>query len=315
MTPASTVAIILNPHAGGGDRYDERRLKGLRAIASSRAVVFSTARHELVEAVAEGVRERGTTTVAIIGGDGTVSSTLSALHRAYRDAPLPSIALLRGGTMNTIANALGIPRKQPEELLRRLLEGPTTPSVRRATIKVEGRLGFLFSAGVMVGFLHVLYGTRESKQGSLRALTLLAKGSWQALTGGELIEQIETPLLATLKVDDEEHPPRRYTVVAAGTVEQIGLGFRPFPRAAECQDCFQLFAFHGSLQSLARQLPRIRRGLPMSKGLGFDPLARKLQLRSGDGAAAFEYALDGDIYEAPGKLLVEAGPTVELLGG
>ncbi len=310
MTLSSTLAIILNPQAGGGDRYDERRIKGLRAIASSRAVVFSTARHDLVDAVAEGVRERGVQTVAIIGGDGTVSSALSALHRAYRDAPLPTIALLRGGTMNTIANALGIPRKQPEELLRRMLASPPGATVRRATIEVEGRLGFLFSAGVMVGFLHMLYGTRERGQGSLRALSLLAKGSWQALTGGELIEQIETPLLASLRIDGEEHPQRRYTVLAAGTVEQIGLGFRPFPRAAECQDCFQMFAFNGSLQSLARQLPRIRRGLPMSKGLGFDPLARRLEI---EGAGTpFEYALDGDIHTAARRLLVQAGPAVEI---
>jgi diacylglycerol kinase family enzyme len=310
MAASSTLAIVLNPEAGGGARYDEHRVKGLRAIAGARAVLFSTARHDLVDAVAEGVRERGTRTVAIIGGDGTVSSTLSALHRAYGEAPLPGIALLRGGTMNTIANALGIPRKQPEELLRRLLDSPSHAFVRRATIKVENRLGFLFSTGAMVGFLRVLYRTRDRGQGSLRALTLLAKGSFQALTGGELITQIETPLLGSLQIDGSEQPVRRYAVVAAGTVEQIGLGFRPFPRAAECEDCFQLFAFHGSLQSLARQLPRIRRGLPIAKGLGFDPLARTLRITSQ--GAPFEHALDGDIREARRELLVEAGPAVEI---
>jgi diacylglycerol kinase family enzyme len=307
---ANDLAIILNPAAGGENRYDERRIKGLRAIAGSRGVIFSTARHEMVDAVVDGARERRVGTVGIIGGDGTISSALSALHRSYGDTPLPRIALLRGGTMNTIANALGIPRKQPEELLRRLLESRSSTSVLRATIKVEDRLGFLFSTGVMVGFLHVLYGTRDRGQGSLRALTLLAKGSWQALTGGELIEQIETPLAATVRIDGVAHPTRRYTALAAGTVEQIGLGFRPFPRAAECQDEFQIFAFHGSVQSLARQLPRIRRGLPIQKGLGFDPLAKVLELEIP--GQAFEYALDGDIYKGSGNLLVEVGPRVEI---
>ena len=306
---AGDLAIILNPAAGGG-RYDERRIKGLRAIGGSRAVVFSTAQHDLVDAVAQGVRERGVGTVGIVGGDGTISGTLSALHRAYGEAPLPRLAFLRGGTMNTIANALEIPRKQPEELLKRLLESRSSTSVLRATIKVENRLGFLWTAGVMVGFLRVLYDTRDRQQGSLRALTLLAKGSWQALTGGELIQQIETPLGATARVDGVQHPTRRYTALAAGTVEQIGLGSRPFPRAAECQDQFQVFAFHGSLQSLARQLPRIRRGLPIQKGLGFDPLAKKLELQSEGGP--IEYALDGDIYKADKELLVEVGPRVEV---
>jgi diacylglycerol kinase family enzyme len=307
---ANDLAIILNPLAGGGDRYDERRIKSLRALVGARGVIFSTARHDLVDAVAEGVKERGVGTLGIIGGDGTISSTLTALHRAYGDAPLPRLALLRGGTMNTIANALGIPRKQPEELIRRLLESRSSTVVMRATIKVENRLGFLFCSAAMVGFLHVLYGTRERGQGSLRALSLLAKGSWQALTGGELIEKIETPLAATIRLDGEEHPQRRYTVLAAGTVEQIGLGFRPFPRAAECEDQFQIFAFHGSMQLLARQLPRIRRGLPMQKGLGFDPLARKLEVMTE--TPSFEYALDGDIYQSSNKLLVEAGPRVEV---
>ncbi|MFI5308555.1 MAG: diacylglycerol/lipid kinase family protein [Polyangiales bacterium] len=309
MTLLTNLAIVLNPEAGGGGRYDERRVRELRAIAGSRGVVFSTGKRELLDAVVEGARERGTRAMAIIGGDGTISSVLSALRRTYRDAPLPQVALLRGGTMNTIANSLGIPRKQPEELLRRLLDSEAETTVRRATIEVENRLGFLFSAGVMVGFLHVLYGTRDRGQGSLRALSLLAKGSWQALTGGELIAQIETPLLASVTLDGESHPQHRYTVLAGGTVEQIGLGFRPFPRAAERDDAFQVFAFHGSLQSLARQLPRIRRGLPMSKGLGFDPLAKELLLRT---EGEFEYALDGDIYRATDQLLVKAGPSVQL---
>jgi diacylglycerol kinase (ATP) len=306
---SNDLAIILNPLAGGGNRYDERRVKNLRAIAGSRGVIFSTAQHDLVDAVVEGALERGVGTLGIIGGDGTISSALSALHRVYGSTPLPRIALLRGGTMNTVANALGIPRRQPEELLKRLLESRSSTVVMRATIKVEGRLGFLFSAGVMVGFLHVLYGTRDRGQGSLRALSLLARGSWQTLTGGELIEQIETPLAATLWIDGREDPLRRYTVLAAGTVEQIGLGFRPFPRAAECEDKFQMFAFHASVQTLARQLPRIRRGQSMQKGLGFDPLAKRLEIAT---EAEFEYALDGDIYKAPNRLLVEAGPRVEI---
>ena len=313
MTPASTdLAIVLNPEAQGKS-YDERRIKGLRAIAGSRAVIFSTERRDLVDAVAEGVRERRVATVAVIGGDGTISNVLTALHRAYRDAPLPRIALLRGGTMNTTANAFDVPRKQPEELLRRLLAARAETIVARATLKVEGRLGFLFSTGAMVGFLDALYESRESGR-SLRALSLLARGSWDALTGGEgeLIERIETPLSAAARVDDELHPARRYTLFAAGTIESIGLGFRPFPRAVECQNAFQLFAFHASLQTLARQLPRIRRGQPIANGLGFDPLAQRLELEA---EAPFRYALDGDIYDASGKLVVEVGPRLEIRVG
>ena len=312
MTRQNHLVIVLNPSAQGAG-YDERRIKGLRAIAGSRAVIFATEKRELVDAVVEGARERGVGTVAVIGGDGTISSVLTALHRVYADAPLPRIALLRGGTMNTTANAFDVPRKQPEELLRRLLTARAETIVRRATLRVDSRLGFLFSTGAMVGFLDAMYGSRDSGQGSLRVLSLLARGSFHALTGGELIDRIETPLRASICVDDEQHPARRYAVLAAGTIERIGLGFRPFPRAGECHNQFQLFAFHGSLQSLARQLSRIRRGQPIQKGLGFDPLAKRLQIESEDGG--FRYALDGDIYEAHSALAVEAGPELEIRVG
>jgi diacylglycerol kinase (ATP) len=310
MTRSSEIAIVLNPSAGGLHCYPERRVDGLRSIAGAHAVLFSTGDRDLIEAVADGVRERGVDTVAIIGGDGTVSNVLSALHRAFAGASLPRIALLRGGTMNTVANSLGIARREPEELLRRLLAARTSQSVRRATLKVNGRVGFLFSTGIMVGFLKVLYRSPKLKQGPLGALSLLGKGSWQAVRGGKLIEEIETPLRATLRIDGELHPPRRYTVLGAATVEQVGLGFRPFTRAGECLERFQVFAFHGSTQSLVRQLLRIRRGQPIAKGLGFDPMTRQLQIETA--GEPITYALDGDVREADTRLLVEVGPQVEI---
>ena len=83
----------------------------------------------------------------------TVSSVLTALSRAYGREHWPRLAFLRGGSMNTVANAFGVPPGEPEVLLQRLLEGGARPVWPRATLEVEGRLGFLFTAGVLVGFL------------------------------------------------------------------------------------------------------------------------------------------------------------------
>ena len=105
MSRSSELTIVLNPEAGGGGRYAEARIEALRATAGSGAAIFVTNNRDLTDAVAEGVRERGVGTVGIIGGDGTVSNVIGALYRAYGTAPLPRIALLRGGTMNTIAMA------------------------------------------------------------------------------------------------------------------------------------------------------------------------------------------------------------------
>lgn len=310
MTEPGHIAVILNPKAAG-DAYDAARIDRLRAIAGSRAVLFSIDEPERVHAVAEGVRERGASIVAIIGGDGTVSSVLTALHRAYGPDPLPRIALLRGGSMNTVANAFGLSRGTPESLLEKLLHSGARPVWPRATLEVEGRLGFLFTGGALVGFLDTLYSNSQLGKGPLGAFSLLSIGSVQALTGGSLFRKIDTPLVATLVIDGTEHPERRYFGFAVGTVEQVGLGFKPFRLARECQDQFQIFAFHGSAQALVRELPKIYRGQPMTRGIGFDPLARKLEIVTQDGEVP--YALDGDVYRAKSPLFVRVGPKVEIV--
>jgi diacylglycerol kinase (ATP) len=310
MTESGHTAVILNPTAAG-DGYDAARVDRLRAIAGSRAVLFSIDEPELVHAVVEGVRERQAATVAIIGGDGTISSVLTALLRAYGRERWPRIALLRGGTMNTVANAFGVPRGTPEELLAKLLNGGARPVWPRATLEVEGKLGFLFTSGIMVGFLDTLYSHPSFGKGPIGAFSLLTVAGMQAITGGPTIRKVETPLTATLIVDGIEHPERRYVALAVGTVEQVGLGFRPFRLARECQDQFQIFAFHGSIQALLRELPKIYRGQPITRGFGFDPLTRKLVIETQDGEVP--YGLDGDVYRAKSPLYVRVGPKVEIV--
>jgi len=310
MTESGHTAVILNPRAAG-DGYDASRIDRLRAIAGSRAVLFAIDEPERVHAVVQGVRERQAATVAIIGGDGTTSAVLTALMRAYGRERWPRIALLRGGSMNTVANAFGVPKGTPEELLGRLLHGGARPVWPRATLEVEGKVGFLFTAGVMVGFLDTLYSHAAFGKGPLGALSLLSVAGVQTVTGGPTIRKVETPLTATLRIDGADHPERRYIALAAGTVEQVGLGFRPFRLARECQDQFQVFAFHGSTQALLRELPKIYRGQPITRGLGFDPLARELEIAARDGEVP--YALDGDVHRASSPLTVRVGPKVEIV--
>jgi len=111
MNDSPHIAVILNPTASGG--YDAARIDRLRAIVGSRAVLFSIDEPERVHAVVEWFRERQGATVAIIGGDGTAALVLTALSRAYGKQGWPRIALLRGGTMNTVAYAFGIAKNHP----------------------------------------------------------------------------------------------------------------------------------------------------------------------------------------------------------
>ena len=99
----------------------------------------------------------------------------------------------------------------------------------------------------MVGFLKALYETARTAARAARARCACSrKGSWQALTGGEADRRDrDAAARDAARVDDEVHPAAPlHACSGPRTVEQVGLGFRPFTRAAECLEQFQVFAFH-----------------------------------------------------------------------
>jgi diacylglycerol kinase family enzyme len=66
--------------------------------------------------------------------------TLTGFLDVYGEKPIPPVALLRGGTMNTVANSVGVARQSSERLLARLIadlastrlgEGPQTTNLGR----------------------------------------------------------------------------------------------------------------------------------------------------------------------------------------
>ena len=80
--------------------------------------------------------------------------------RAYGRERLPAFAILRGGTVNTIAQNLDIHGK-PEEILdapgRRVANGGV-PTVGQDLLEVNGLYGFLFASPMGARFLEAYYG-------------------------------------------------------------------------------------------------------------------------------------------------------------
>ena len=94
--------------------------------------------------------------VASAGGDGTNHQTISGLVHTYGDAKLPYFAMLRGGTMNTVANSFGIPRHRPETLLSLYQQAYARRSIRpmrfveRNVLRVADHCGFIFGTALAV---------------------------------------------------------------------------------------------------------------------------------------------------------------------
>ena len=59
---------------------------------------------------------------------------------------------------------------------------------------------------------------------------------------------------------------RDYLAVAAGTIEHIGLNFKPFYRYDQRPSAFQVLGIHASPVGFVQELPRIHQSLPMRAG-------------------------------------------------
>lgn len=310
------IGVIINPHSRR-NRADKSRGQRLARIVGDAGVVAECGTLDELARTAEDFRRQQVSILAIGGGDGSNSVVTTHFHRVYGDVALPKLATLRGGTMNIVANSVGIPDERPETILERLvhryLTGEPLPSVTRPTMSVDGKLGFLFGAGVIYGFLSEYYAAGHGHPTPLTAATTLARGSASAFVGGPLIRRMAAPILAELVVNGEHWPMRRYLGLAAGTVSQIGLGFSAFHRAHDTSTGFHFLGVHGSAVKLVSRLARIYKGEGAGEDVIREALAEEVIIHTPGGTV--QYMIDGDLYESASPLCVSAGPQVQLVTG
>jgi diacylglycerol kinase family enzyme len=228
--------------------------------------------------------------------------------------------MLRGGTMNTVSNALRLPRGTPEKNLARLLartaNGTPPATAVRSTLKAgpsgASRIGFLFGTGVFQSFLREYYKRGKDDPSTATAVETFGVMAASALVQGPIIKQLAEPTHLELEVDGRVFPPNRYMAVTAGTVEQVGLGFTPFYLADRFHGAFHLLALTEVPSKVVRDLPRVWLGLPISPANGEDLIAKRATLRSPDGTG-IDYMIDGDLYTANDTVVIENGPLVRIV--
>lgn len=310
---AVRAAIIVNPNAGVLRRHP-RLARRLHELCARDAELFVTQDDEHLSDVAEAMARREIRRVAVVGGDGTASSTLTSLWRAYGDQPLPSVSFLRGGTNNTIANSLGVSRRNPAWLLRATLRSwsnGSAPMRSRPALKVGDRLGFLFGTGLMYGYLEEYYAVGRGQPTQVTAAAVLARAVASAVVGGRTFERILQPRTLTVRFAGGSWGPQRFLTVGAGTVAHAGLGFRPFYRAFDSEQAFHLLAVKGKSYQVARDLPRVWLGRGMRPDTAHETTTPWAELTCQEGD--FGYFVDGDLMTARGRLSVCLGPRFNIL--
>lgn len=306
--------MVFNP-AAGRHRRDALLARALLSQAARDVLVRETETPSQLHDALVDFRDAGVSAVALSGGDGTAGRVASAMERVY-GAQLPPMLLLRGGTMNTTANAVGVSRRAPGELLSRLVAraraGRPLVTTPRGTMRVGDRLGFLFGVGVVAGYLRAYYAA--GARGPVSGAEVLVRGVASALVRGAYIEAMAERVRCAVSFDAGavSWPVREYLSIAAGTIDQIGLGFRPFARAAEDPARFHLLGIHTTPLGFARELPRIWAARAMHPTRADERLSDRASLRFAREGVG--YMLDGDLETAPGDtLVVQSGPVISMV--
>lgn len=308
------IAVVSNPRSRQ-NRKDPSLSGQMSFMLGARGRLAQPHTRDELVAQARIFREEGIDVLAVNGGDGTLHVVLTALIEAYEETPLPAIAILRGGTMNTIAHGLGI-KGSPGDLLSSVLVRYHTnqpiPWAERHILKVEGgerpEYGFLFGNGLLSNFLEEHY--RHPDPSPLSAAWLLFRACVSALHNGELIRRLSARACCRVEVDGRSWPGDSYLTVTMGTVDDIGLGFRPFYEALRHSGRMHIVGFACDAMGIVRCLPRVRMAMPIDGKDIYSAVVERVVLSSD---APMTFMVDGDFHPAGQVLTVSAGPRIRFL--
>lgn len=326
------IGVIYNPRSSH-NRREPRAGDRLQRALADHGIVRRTDSLEALHSAAEEFREHDVELLAISGGDGTIGVTISELLDVYGDRTLPKLVILRGGTANTLADSIGVARLSPDRLLDSVLHGylARTGDLRELTrhvMRVSGsnsqrrdalrerlpprpaRFGFLCGVGVVSGYLQEYYASGPP---SIRAAAkTLVRAIGSTLVHGPMIRRMAAPFRGWAELEDGTcWEQRDYLSIAAGTIDQIGLGFKPFHRAHERPNRMHVLGIYTSPFGFVTQLSRVWQGKPMAPGHSYEALVSNIRVHPL--ARTLDYMVDGDLYTCDGPLDISVGPSVSLM--
>lgn len=326
---ASRMAVVLNGHAGG---VDARVIRRVRRLVGERDVFVSREAGE-ARRVARAIVEAGYETVLTGGGDGTFVRMVTLLTEEARRAgrARPRLGVLRLGTGNAVARALGVPCGVSQTLAaarRALRDGRFRPF---RLLEVEGALTPVAGLGIDAVSLADYAQTRAwlarspltrplSRGAPAYALSILGRSMPRYLRyRPHQVEVVNRGALA-FRVDGVGenhaaipagqpvfHGPCR--IVAMSTIAGWGFGARIFPHADDRADRFHLRIANIDSRTVARHGVSLWRGTYRSPAM-HDFLCERISL-SVDRPMPLQ--IGGDPVGDRRQLLVRLAAPVEML--
>jgi diacylglycerol kinase (ATP) len=305
------IAVIVNPRSRA-NRRNPRIAADFQAIVGDRGRVFAPKTIEELDSIAADLRREPPTVIAVHGGDGTLHKTVTSLGRAFGAEPLPPVAILCGGTMNVVATSLRI-RERPAVFLKAIVDadrsGQPLETIRRRCMRIGDELGFLFGSGLPANFLAEYYA--PSGYGPGRAAWLLMRAFFSALWHGPFIRRLFKRFEGSVRVDGTLLEQTAFVGLMAGTVREVGLGFKLVHRADDDPERFGVLAMHSAVLSLSLDVWAVQRGRGISASRAFSAVASQMDVTSKNGAMA--YTIDGDLYRTHEPVAISLGPPIVFL--
>lgn len=304
--------MIANARARRAGR-DGRLAERLHRHLPAEYVHFTRSAEEVETAVAA-LRRLGIEHLVLVGGDGTVGGTLTPLVALWGEDPLPCVSLVAGGTINTIAAALGA-SASAVYVVQCILDGavPSLDTIRPLIRAVpdgdgEARGGLIFANGVGARWLELYY--RGDALGPVAAAGLVGRIASSAFFRTRLARDLFAPRPVEIEVDGEPLDAREFTIAGAASVRDVGLGFRPFHTAGSDLEHFHFLHTAASAARLCVELPALRLGLHGPASCLEHHPARRVELR-------FEtpepWSMDADLYPPAKTLKLSAGAPVRFI--
>lgn len=261
--------------------------------------------------VAESFKTREIDILAISGGDGTNHCTLTTFLQVYGEKPLPKIAFLKGGTLNTVAMGLGI-KGTPEKILSDVVikyhEDVPFETKQVTLTKVNDSYGFIFGIGVIYNFMEAYY--RDGIPSPAKAAVTLVRSVWSALFNTKFACDMFRRFDARVTINGMAWPYRNYSAIYTGSINQIGLNFRTFYFVDQYPEHFHAIGFSLPPRNVLPYVPKMYLGKPSGCPNLLEEAATEMVIELD---TPLPHQIDGDMRGAEKVYRISAGPTLTVV--
>lgn len=307
------IGIINNPKAKKNLKRPAIRGE-LESILGDHGTLVETKSIGEIPAAARKFKENGVEILAVNGGDGTSHYVLSAFIKEYGDKPLPKFITLRGGTMNTIPNAVNVKGEtlsMARSLVEKVKNGQEIETFLQSTMKINDSYGFIFGFGIPGNFLDAYY-YGATNLGPWRAAKVLGRTFGSMIIRSEFQRKLFSKVNAEIICDGEKVPFNEFSGVMSSSINEVGLGFKLTHRAYEKDGHFHFIGSALKPYQYATNLRKLRAGKFGPHPKVFDRPAKEVIIKM---EKPYKYTIDGELFSDVTEIVLAAGPKIEMIRG